>query len=208
MCIRDRPGTVCLMSTCKTEFLSKKDPFSFNIHGLWPCRISNPYTPQFCPAQPFKRELLTSKTQTDIERQWSGLYSSTWRFVKQEWRKHGSCWHRSKDSSSNVIEAYFSKAVQVAVAFNVTAMLEAKNIKPRNDPYNYSGIAEAIKQGLGGHTGFVLRCEPINGRIYLLELRLCFGLDYTPIDCPADIMLEAVGCAGSKPIYFLSLIHI
>eukprot|EP01017_Pseudomicrothorax_dubius_P010641 TRINITY_DN13825_c0_g2_i2.p1 TRINITY_DN13825_c0_g2~~TRINITY_DN13825_c0_g2_i2.p1 ORF type:complete len:258 (+),score=25.02 TRINITY_DN13825_c0_g2_i2:97-870(+) len=206
-------GSVCR----QTEFCPHRKDSShrFSIHGFWPSHTKTPMKSPLCQAEPLQLDKFPMELRRELEIHWNGLYNATDRFLSHQWSKHGSCWrpHRVQhktpantgprdirngpfarplpkvDNSSKLPQQYFEKVLEITKSLNVTQMLANKKIVPSQRTYEASLVREAIAKGMKIRQ-VILICNNTESKSFLKEVRICFGLNYRPIDCPEGFMAQ------------------
>lgn len=166
------PYSFCTTNKCQNT--NKLQPL-FNIHGLWPEKVSGTCQGQFnySELQPIMNELMLG--WMDLE----NPIGNPEKFWLHEYDKHGKC--ASSDSRYASTFLYFNAGLKLHNNYTLTAMLAQGGIVPGATPVKASSIRDAVQSSFG----YVpeLSCVSQGGTIYLYELRLCFEKDLTPRNC-------------------------
>lgn len=179
-------GTTCLEKRCNAA-QGISETF-FNIHGLWPSRMSGPMGPFACENIPFSMDVFTPNTLSLMKQFWSGLYGSTEDFHNHEWTKHGSCWANDMNGA-NPIDDYFRKSIELGLRYNAYNALEKGGVTP-GKAYTVSQIVKALTLSYKPGS-FGLVCSQKG----LKEVRICLDRNYQLTECPANV--GKFNCGGN-----------
>lgn len=136
--------------------------FGFVLHGLWPEARSGP-PPQWCS--------LTPRPSAQLVRANLCMTPVPW-LLEHEWAKHGSCMVRTP-------EAYFRVS---GILWRSLRWPDADRLSRKQD-LTVGDLRRAFVEANPDWRGRRIGAE-LSGRGWLRELRLCYGRDFMPADCP------------------------
>ncbi|KAM3139678.1 hypothetical protein pb186bvf_008136 [Paramecium bursaria] len=188
------PGSVCRAEKCSQEYMLNYDGLRWNIHGLWPNLVKPTYCQQIqeCRQEEFNPELISAKTQKEIDVAWVGLYSDTYTFRKHEWEKHGTCYVGAFDQ-----DTYFDIVYQLSDYYNFYTILAEAGILPDEERYLTDAI---LKQAFARFPKAEIHysCEKVNDKFLLGQLKLCFDddLELRSCKCQTPTANPLVSCGN------------
>ena len=136
--------------------------FGFVLHGLWPEAASGP-PPQWCR--------LTPRPAPDLLRRQLCMTPVPW-LIEHEWAKHGSCMARRP-------ETYFRVS---AILWRSLHWPDADRLSRQGDLTAGDLRRAFAAANPGWRPGQVGLATSRSG--WLREIRLCYGRDFMPRDCP------------------------
>lgn len=208
------PGSVCSVEMCRGSAISNKN---WNIHGLWPNNDSPETSPQDCSELNFRESDIDPGFKSTLFKNWNGLYSNTWTFLRHELSKHATCWTpavQDENADVNVIDilnandinssrGFFNAFMQVSVYLN--QYIDAYNtlykagIRPSvTRGYTLSSVLGAFNQRFGFANAAIPVCDKsttLRNKL-LKELRFCLDLNYAPVSCNARKVAAASRFCG------------
>lgn len=86
------PGTICKYQKCASAMMGSIGQSTMNLHGLWPDTANASLRPFNCLENLYDEDQLDPTVKSSMDKNWVGLYNSTFWFRWHEWGKHGTCW--------------------------------------------------------------------------------------------------------------------
>ncbi|MFN2099410.1 ribonuclease T2 family protein [Altererythrobacter sp. MF3-039] len=148
-------------SSHKRQCSGREGSFGLIVHGLWP--ESGRTWPQWCsaPRKPRPSELSPNMCLTPSAR-----------LLAHEWAKHGSCMTRRP--------ATYYKVTRIL--FGALRMPDLDRLS-RRDGLKVGDLREQWHIANPGWRGKRIGVDA-NSRGWLREIKLCYGKDFKPVDCP------------------------
>ncbi|XP_074096088.1 uncharacterized protein LOC141525473 [Cotesia typhae] len=185
------------------EYLFKNKPVNDNInllkwsiHGLWPSSYTGAI-PENCKKRTsvtfnhhrFQRE---KGLRTKLETKWFNICPykqhgcSTTSFWDREFSKHGACASRSSLISSDL--GYFKMAVNMMDKVNMAGIFMNSGFKV-GDKLTYGEIVDIVNDAIGIRVKVEIVQNKAKNVNYLKEIRVCYNLQFHPINCPGTKLL-------------------
>lgn len=183
------PG-VCLTSAEACDRGSKYSRFT--IHGLWPCRNSDPMAPHYCCFQNDFDLNKLSPIMSELHNNWYAYFGKNEtladkEFWAHEWTKHGTC---AKDIEKLHGELnYFKTTLDLYSKLNVLDTLAKANIVPsKSIKYNAQKIIDTLRaMNAGKAVEIECRFEHDTHAVPdLTAINLCLNSHLEPVDCPSS----------------------
>ncbi|XP_062566250.1 ribonuclease T2-like [Saccostrea cucullata] len=119
------PVTFCKNQKCKQPL-----PAHWTVHGFWPSNSNGSFVKD-CSKSPFTAESIPEGTINEMKRIWPDLLKSTKStFWSYQWQKHGTC---ADVEDTRTVAQYFSKATELALLYNISAILTRRHIVGGNN---------------------------------------------------------------------------
>lgn len=164
------PATFCESTKCDQPTYNL-----FTIHGLWPNSASGDDPVDCDKSDAFSRDLLTPEQLGRMSCEWKSFKGSNNGFWSHEWSKHGTC---AKPLFQNE-SGYFGAALALSEQYDLNEALASNGLNPLAATAATQAQVQGILEKEWGVTP-ILTCY----KGALQEVRMCFGTDLKPIDCP------------------------
>lgn len=162
----------------------------FTIHGIWP-QYSDGKWPQYCTNQPKFNVTKLDSIRKELGILWTDFENAP-KFWEHEYAKHMTC--LEEDPFFMDEKLCFQAGLALRKNLNIFSWLAQNGIFPRNKPYAFDRIENAINDFVGHKT--VVTCE----NDILTEIRICMGRPwFTLIDCTQTEISEK--CSKEYVLY-------
>lgn len=185
--------------------MPKKDD-SWAIHGIWPTKLGT-RGPGFCNRTWLFDPEEIRPIETDLINVWTNIEAGTglYSFWAHEWNKHGTCAAVLEPLNSQY--KYFSKGLSLFSNYGMSPILAESGIVPDDDKeYKLIDIYNAVKTKLKVNPS--IQCRVLEGRQFLVEIRICFDKQLNLTDCDGIEYTREVAsvpiitnCAATNIIY-------
>lgn len=176
LAVQWQPG-YCQRSGCKSEA-------KFSIHGLWPGRLQDKYSPNSCCSSEAFNETKLIPIETRLRDAWPSLRGSHSSFWRHEYQKHGTC-TKNLIGFGNMTN-YFQKTIQLYDNLKLNEILQRARIYPSN--FQLLDRQQLTNVLASQHNGrkLELTCDSRSTFSLLKEIGFCFTQESPnqPIDCP------------------------
>nr|CAD7200575.1 unnamed protein product [Timema douglasi] len=159
--------------------------------------VSDPASPRFHPHSVRGRGLLShccicnslhfnvsmiSSIRPQLEQFWANIENgtSTNKFWKHEWTKHGTCAASLPSLDSEF--KYFNQALRWIHQYNMADLLSRGGVMPNQQGHNATYVWETARKQLNADP--VIHCViDTSGQAYFSEIRICFNKSLSLVDC-------------------------
>ncbi|KAJ2950179.1 hypothetical protein O0L34_g11537 [Tuta absoluta] len=157
------------------------NPDSWTIHGVWPTKLHT-IGPAFCNRSWHFDPEAVRPIEAPLKELWTNIENepNPYGFWTHEWSKHGTCAAVLEPLNSEF--KYFSNGLNWMKKYSMTNILSSNNIIPSNDKeYPIAEIHKAVTDTL--HVNPAIECRKIEGKSWLVEIRICFNKTLHLTDC-------------------------
>eukprot|EP00056_Hartaetosiga_gracilis_P014291 m.240202 g.240202 ORF g.240202 m.240202 type:complete len:279 (-) comp14653_c0_seq1:2259-3095(-) len=175
---------------------------NFGLHGLWPqynTTHSGHDWPQFCHKDDSsywtKVASISSSIKDKFHSEWEQYAPGYLTGLEDhEWTKHGTCSMAAilkvpsnPGALAQLQESYFSAQLGLMKSNPTPSIIS--NAQQSGDPVKVNDVLEAF----GGAGKLGINCEVQNGKVYLNQIELCYGVDTQglptkQISCPDNFL--------------------
>ena len=167
------------------------------IHGLWPSYTTG-IIPQWCNLD---TNVEINNSTEDMEKYWMNIYKKDNKeFWDHEYNKHGFCYNKKLNLSTDNYLYYFNKTIEIYKKLNLTHVMD--EFYPDKlfgiNRLNRTYLSKKLGEKFGENT-FTITCRNINNVYYLYEIRIKLNLDFdvakagkTIDNCPEEFNVEIV----------------
>ena len=180
---------------CYKRLREKSELNIFTIHGLWPAYKSG-ITPQWCNLDTNIEVVNFTK---DMEDYWINIYKKDNKeFWEYEYNKHGFCYNKRSNISTNNYTAYFNKAMDIYKNTEFKGLMQ--ELYPEFVPGENLLTQKLLEKNLSqkyGNRSFTFTCLNYQDKYYLKEIRFKYDLKFHRIvegnsgnNCPSIFYVE------------------
>ena len=176
---------------------------TLTILGLWPSYTTG-IIPQWCNLD---TNIEINNFTEDMEKYWINIYNKDNKeFWEHEYNKHGFCYNKKLNLSTDNYLNYFNKTIELYHKLNLTYLLYEfyPDILGGINKLNQSYLQGKLEDKFGNNT-FAIVCQNINGVYFLNEIRIKLNLDFvvdkngkTTNNCSGEFYVEFLENEGPK----------
>ena len=114
---------------------------------MWPNFLDGSYPTNCYQAESYSDSKIAASTLEELSNNWIGVFSDATSFRNHEWTKHGTCYIKGVNGTTNAIDAdmnkYFADTMSSKINFDLDRIVYSKTT------WNYSDLYNALHAVVG-----------------------------------------------------------